>query len=194
MSTYKSGPKPTAQSVTISAETSAGPDQAFTKMIGNKAGAKRGRGLRNSTMDIYSGTNSMICDSYKNVDFFAIKEPYQVVKNRYDARSPLSVQLPKDQIKAHSSLGNPIRHRQRNAAGSLGRSQQISSMAQYFTGNTNSNQMKPLYHMTSQPSQAHISAVDLVENLAVKTLEAEIKRIVERPEHFNAAKHSQGYD
>ena len=41
--------------------------------------------------------------------------------------------------------------------------------------------------MAPQPSQAHVSAVDLVENLALKTLEAEIKRIVERPELFNAA-------
>ena len=38
--------------------------------------------------------------------------------------------------------------------------------------------------MSSQPSQAHILAMDAVENHAQKTLEAEIKRLVERPESF----------
>ena len=38
--------------------------------------------------------------------------------------------------------------------------------------------------MSSQPSQAHILAMDAVEIHAQKTLEAEIKRLVERPESF----------
>ena len=36
--------------------------------------------------------------------------------------------------------------------------------------------------MSSQPSQAHLDAVGIVEDHAFKTLEAEIKRLVERPE------------
>ena len=38
--------------------------------------------------------------------------------------------------------------------------------------------------MSSQPSQAHIDAMELVENQALRTFEAEIKRLVERPEPF----------
>ena len=53
--------------------------------------------------------------------------------------------------------------------------------------------MKPLYHMISQPSQAHDKAVDIVENFASKTFEAEIKRVVERPELFNAV-NNQNYE
>ena len=36
--------------------------------------------------------------------------------------------------------------------------------------------------MTPQTSQAHLDAVGAVETHALKTLEAEIKRLVERPE------------
>ena len=39
--------------------------------------------------------------------------------------------------------------------------------------------------MTSQPSQAHINAVDLVELNAQKRMEAEIERLVEKPEPFS---------
>ena len=38
--------------------------------------------------------------------------------------------------------------------------------------------------MSSQPSQAHIKAVDMVESHAYNTLEEEIKRIVERQGPF----------
>ena len=31
---------------------------------------------------------SPISDSYKNVEFFAVKEPYHVVKNKFDNSSP----------------------------------------------------------------------------------------------------------
>ena len=31
-------------------------------------------------------SGSLICESYKNVDFFSIEEPYQIVKNRYARR------------------------------------------------------------------------------------------------------------
>ena len=49
----------------------------------------------------------------------------------------------------------------------------------------NEHKQKPeLYRMSSQPSQAHIQAVDMVESHAQKTLEAEIKRLVERPAPF----------
>ena len=47
------------------------------------------------------------------------------------------------------------------------------------------NEQKPkhqLYRMSSQTSQAHLDAVGAVEKHALKTLEAEIKRLVERPE------------
>ena len=47
----------------------------------------------------------------------------------------------------------------------------------------NEHKQRPeLYRMSSQPSQAHIDAVGAVENHAFRTLEAEIKRLVERPE------------
>ena len=49
----------------------------------------------------------------------------------------------------------------------------------------NEHRQKPeLYRMSSQPSHAHILAMDAVENHAQRTLEAEIKRLVERPESF----------
>ena len=39
--------------------------------------------------------------------------------------------------------------------------------------------------MSSQPSSAHLQAVDIVESHALKTMEAEIKKVVElRPEIF----------
>jgi hypothetical protein len=41
-----------------------------------------------------------------------------------------------------------------------------------------------LYRMSSQPSQAHIDAMYLVENQAKRTFEAEVKRLVERPEPY----------
>ena len=47
------------------------------------------------------------------------------------------------------------------------------------------NEQKPnhqLYRMSSQTSKAHLDAVGAVESHAIKTLEAEIKRLVERPE------------
>lgn len=38
--------------------------------------------------------------------------------------------------------------------------------------------------MSSQPSKAHFDAVDIVENHARKALDAEIKRIVEKPDLY----------
>ena len=43
---------------------------------------------RNSVVDGTNVMNSLvspssICESYKNVDFFAIKEPYHVIKNKF---------------------------------------------------------------------------------------------------------------
>ena len=49
----------------------------------------------------------------------------------------------------------------------------------------NEHKKKPqMYRMSSQPSQAHIEAMELVENQALQTFEAEIKRLVERPEPY----------
>ena len=36
--------------------------------------------------------------------------------------------------------------------------------------------------MSSQPSKAHLNAVDIVENYAQKKMEAEMKRLVEKPD------------
>ena len=38
--------------------------------------------------------------------------------------------------------------------------------------------------MSSQPSKAHLDAVNAVEDMAQKVMEAEIKRLVERPDAF----------
>ena len=56
-------------------------------------------------------------------------------------------------------------------------------MSKYLA--TERSRMKPIYHLVSQPSQAHHKAMDIVEKYAVKTFEAEVKRVVERPELFN---------
>ena len=49
----------------------------------------------------------------------------------------------------------------------------------------NEHKAKPeLYRMSSQPSKAHFDAVDIVENHARKALDAEIKRIVEKPDLY----------
>ena len=73
---------------------SSGPDQSFTKVKGVYAGAKHSKNNRNRSMMDGSGTTnthanaSPISDSYKNVEFFAVKEPYHVVKNKFDNSSP----------------------------------------------------------------------------------------------------------
>ena len=68
-----------------------GPDQSFSKAVGFYAGAKRVKmGGKTSQIDgkttnmktSMNGSNSIV-ESYKNVDFFAIKEPYHVVKNKF---------------------------------------------------------------------------------------------------------------
>ena len=49
----------------------------------------------------------------------------------------------------------------------------------------NEHRRRPeLYRMSSQPSRAHLDAVDLVEKHAKKQLDAEIKRLVEKPDAF----------
>ncbi len=100
MSTYRQSPDASSLAKKTGASGQKGPDQAFTKAFGAYAGAKRGGGIThrrgNSTMDAHNNTNNLsfvsptssICESYKNVDFFAVKEPYQVIKNRFSARSP----------------------------------------------------------------------------------------------------------
>ena len=45
--------------------------------------------------------------------------------------------------------------------------------------------------MSSQTSQAHLDAIGSVEKHALRTLEAEIKRLVERPETQIVDSHSQ---
>ena len=60
------------------------------------------------------------------------------------------------------------------------------------------NEQKPkhqLYRMSSQTSQAHLDAVGAVEKHAFKTLEAEIKRLVERPEaQINDSSNSKQFE
>ena len=67
-----------------------GPDQSFIKAEGIYAAARRGRN-RTSNNSVIEAINlnpitspmSSICESYKNVDFFEIKEPYHVVKSKH---------------------------------------------------------------------------------------------------------------
>ena len=43
--------------------------------------------IAGNNLSFVSPTSS-ICESYKNVDFFAVKEPYMVIKNRFSTKSP----------------------------------------------------------------------------------------------------------
>ena len=89
MSTYKgSSPNPSVQTKAVS-----GPDQSFLKPEGAYAGARRARNRigQGSQLESYAPPLPMtspnsICESYKNVDFFKIKEPYHVVKNKFSHR------------------------------------------------------------------------------------------------------------
>jgi len=71
-----------------------GPDQSFSKAVGAYAGARRNGKHHGSNSTMEGGhrainslvSPSSICESYKNVEFFAIKEPYHVVKNKFDVR------------------------------------------------------------------------------------------------------------
>lgn len=78
-------------SVANTVTTSGGMDQSFTKVTGQYAAARR-RANNVSTIDrkVAVTSPSSICESYKNVDFFAVQEPYTVVKNRFSkgGRSP----------------------------------------------------------------------------------------------------------
>ena len=91
MSTYKmSSPNPSLQTKV------SGPDQSFTKPVGAYAGARRAKNRIdrigvNSVLEGYAPPLPMtspnsICESYKNVDFFKIKEPYHIVKNKFSQR------------------------------------------------------------------------------------------------------------
>ena len=71
-----------------------GPDQSFSKAVGAYAGARHNGKHHGSNSTMEGGhrainslvSPSSICESYKNVEFFAIKEPYHVVKNKFDVR------------------------------------------------------------------------------------------------------------
>ena len=78
-------------SVAPTVTTSGGIDISFTKMTGGYAAARR-RAHNASSIErkIAITSPSSICESYKNVDFFAVQEPYTVVKNKFanKGRSP----------------------------------------------------------------------------------------------------------
>lgn len=92
MGSYRNSPVDTQQTNASQAVIS-GPDQSFLKKVGQYAGAQRvgNRKGHNSVLDQNSPTDaiqsftgpSSICESYKNVDFFAVQEPYAVLKNRH---------------------------------------------------------------------------------------------------------------
>ena len=90
MSSYRNQTKTSIDNAT---HTTNGPDQSFTKAEGVYAGAKRMKGRNFGGNSMMSGgpramaslvSPSSICESYKNVDFFAVKEPYQIVRNKFD--------------------------------------------------------------------------------------------------------------
>ena len=76
MSSFKQSPEVSGGATSPSITN----QQAYARMK-NKMG-------RNSVIDGTHMMNSLvspssICESYKNVDFFAIKEPYHVIKNKF---------------------------------------------------------------------------------------------------------------